>query len=45
MLDVNLVTEDLESDRIGASLADGVLRVEIPKSERLKPRRVPVNAQ
>ena len=42
---VFLVTEDLESDRIGASLADGVLRVEIPKSERLKPRRIPVNAQ
>jgi HSP20 family molecular chaperone IbpA len=42
---VFLVTEDLEPDQIGATLADGVVRVEIPKSERLKPRRIPVNAQ
>jgi HSP20 family molecular chaperone IbpA len=42
---VFLITEDLDVDAISANLADGVLRVDIPKSERMKPRRIPVKAE
>jgi HSP20 family molecular chaperone IbpA len=38
------LTEDLETDGITAKLRDGVLRVEIPKSPRLQPKKIPVRA-
>ena len=38
------LTEDLDTDRISGTLRDGVLRVEIPKSERVQQKRVPVRA-
>jgi HSP20 family protein len=34
--------DDVEVDAIDASVRDGVLRVKIPKSERNKPRQIPV---
>ena len=40
-----LITEDLDAAAITAKLADGVLRVDIPKSERLKPKKIPVRAE
>jgi HSP20 family molecular chaperone IbpA len=36
------LTEDLDTDRIAGALRDGVLRVEIPKSERVQPKKIPV---
>ena len=39
------ITDDLETDRITAALHDGVLRVEIPKSERLRPKKIPVTSE
>jgi HSP20 family molecular chaperone IbpA len=33
----------IDVDRIHAELADGVLRVSLPKSESLKPRKIAVN--
>ncbi len=38
------LTEDLDTDRISGTLRDGVLRVEIPKSERMQPKKIPVRA-
>ena len=38
------LTEDLDTDRISGTLRDGVLRVEIPKSERVQPKKIPVRA-
>ena len=38
------LTEDLDTDRIAGTLRDGVLRVEIPKSERVQPKKIPVRA-
>jgi len=40
-----VLTEDLETDRITAALKDGVLRVEIPKSPRVTPKKIPVRAE
>jgi HSP20 family protein len=37
-----LITEDLDTESISARLTDGVLRVEIQKSDRLKPKKIPV---
>jgi HSP20 family protein len=37
-----VMTEDLDTDGITAVLHDGVLRVEIPKSSRLQPKKIPV---
>ncbi len=34
--------DDIEVDGIDASFRDGVLRVNVPKSERNKPRQIPV---
>ena len=34
---------DVDSDRIAADLADGVLTVRVPKTEIAKPRRIPVS--
>lgn len=39
------ITDDLDTDRISAALRDGVLRVEIPKSERLRPKKIPVASE
>jgi HSP20 family protein len=35
---------DIDTDRISADLADGVLTVRVPKTEAAKPRRITVNA-
>ena len=32
----------VEADKVDASLRDGVLRLELPKSESAKPRRIPI---
>jgi HSP20 family molecular chaperone IbpA len=39
------LTDDLDADRMAATLRDGVLRVDIPKSERVKPKKIPVRAE
>jgi HSP20 family molecular chaperone IbpA len=39
------MTEDLDASGITATLRDGVLRVEIPKSEKTKPKRISVRAE
>jgi HSP20 family protein len=39
------LTEDLETDRVTAALRDGVLRVEIPKSPRVLPKKIPVRTE
>jgi HSP20 family protein len=39
------ITEDLDVSGISATLKDGVLRVEIPKSPRLQPRKIPVQTK
>ncbi len=36
------LTDDLDSAGITAALRDGVLRVEIPKSPRVQPKKIPV---
>jgi HSP20 family protein len=38
------LTEDLDTDRMTATLRDGVLRVDIPKSARVQPKKIPVRA-
>ena len=40
-----LMTEDLDGSGITAALRDGVLRVEIPKSEETQPKRIPVRGE
>jgi HSP20 family molecular chaperone IbpA len=40
-----VLTEDLETSKVSASLRDGVLRVEIPKSERVQPKKIPVKVE
>src|SRR4051794_33282690 len=35
--------ESLDTDRIDASYADGVLTLKLPVAEKAKPRRVPIN--
>jgi HSP20 family molecular chaperone IbpA len=39
------LTEDLDTDDILATLHDGVLRIEIKKSQRVQPRKIPVRAE
>ena len=39
------LTEDLETDGVTARLQDGVLRVEIPKSPRVQPKKIPVRTE
>jgi len=39
------LTEDLDTAGITAVLRDGVLRVEIPKSPRLQPKKIPVRTE
>ena len=38
------LTEDLDSDAITGTLRDGVLRIEVPKSARVQPKKIPVRA-
>jgi HSP20 family molecular chaperone IbpA len=38
------LSEDLDTDRITATLREGVLRVEIPKSPQAQPKKIPVRA-
>ena len=40
-----MLTEDLDTDEIAATLRDGVLRLEIPKSPQVQPRKIPVRAE
>jgi HSP20 family molecular chaperone IbpA len=40
-----ILTEDLDAEKISAVLKDGVLRVEIPKSPRVTPKKIPVRAE
>jgi len=42
---VFMLTQDLETDQVSATLRDGVLRVEIPKSARLQPKKIPVKTE
>jgi HSP20 family molecular chaperone IbpA len=39
------LTEDLDTGGITATLRDGVLRVEIPKSPRVQPKKIPVRTE
>jgi HSP20 family molecular chaperone IbpA len=39
-----LVPQGIDADKISADLSDGVLRVHLPKSAVLKPRRIEVRA-
>jgi HSP20 family molecular chaperone IbpA len=38
------LSEDLDTDHITATLREGVLRVEIPKSPEAQPKKIPVRA-
>jgi HSP20 family molecular chaperone IbpA len=40
-----VLTEDLETESISAVLRDGVLRVEIPKSQSVQPKKIPVRTE
>jgi HSP20 family molecular chaperone IbpA len=39
------LTEDLDTEGVKATLRDGVLRVEIPKSPRVQPKKIPVRTE
>ena len=39
------LTEDLDTDGTSATLRDGVLRVEIPKSPKMQPKKIPVRTE
>ena len=39
------LTQDLETNDVSATLRDGELRVEIPKSARLRPKKIQVHAE
>jgi HSP20 family protein len=39
------LTEDLDTDGITAALKDGLLRVEIPKSPLVQPKKIPVRTE
>ena len=39
------LTEDLDPARIRAALKDGVLRLTVPKSETVQPRRIPIQSE
>ncbi len=39
------LNEDIDAQRINATMRDGVLELTLPKSERVRPRRIEVNAR
>jgi len=39
------LNEDIDAQRINASMRDGVLELTLPKSERARPQRIEVNAR
>ena len=39
------LSEDLDADGIVATIRDGVLRVEIPKSPKMQPKKIPVRTE
>jgi HSP20 family protein len=39
------LTEDLDTDGTSATLRDGVLRVEIPKSPQMQPKKISVRTE
>jgi HSP20 family molecular chaperone IbpA len=39
------LTEDLDAERMTASLRDGVLRVDVPKSPGVQPKKIPVRTE
>jgi HSP20 family protein len=39
------LTDDLDMSGVTAALKDGVLRIEIPKSPRLQPKKIPIKAE
>jgi HSP20 family molecular chaperone IbpA len=39
------LSEDLDTERITATLRDGVLRIEIPKSPAVQPKKIPVRTE
>jgi HSP20 family protein len=38
------LSKELDAEKISAELANGVLKLRIPKAEHAQPRRIPVNA-
>ncbi|MBN2255638.1 MAG: Hsp20/alpha crystallin family protein [Deltaproteobacteria bacterium] len=36
------VTDEIDQDKIGASVKDGVLRLTLPKAEKVKPKKITV---
>jgi HSP20 family molecular chaperone IbpA len=38
------VSDHIDAERIAARMSNGVLELQLPKSERVKPRRIPVTA-
>ena len=39
-----ILPADVEEDQVAASLSEGVLTVRVPKSERSRPRRIPISS-
>ncbi len=39
------MTEDLDTERVSATLREGVLRLEIQKSAKVQPKKIPVRAE
>lgn len=40
-----MLPQDVNSEQISAELSDGVLTVQVPKTEAAKPRRIPINSK
>ena len=40
-----MLPQDVNSEQISAELSDGVLTVQVPKTEAAKPRRIPINSR
>jgi len=39
------LSDDLDTERASATLDSGVLRIEIPKSARVKPKKIPIRTE
>jgi HSP20 family protein len=39
------LTEDLDTSNVSAALKDGVLKIEVPKSPRVQPKKIPVRVE